>query len=88
MTDTIKNRVKYWLDMANYDLVSAKAMLETRRFLYVGFMCHQVAEKCLKAYYCHRRKTEPPYTHNLLVLAEQSGSIQAAGKTFLPFLMN
>ncbi|WP_330636719.1 HEPN domain-containing protein [Acutalibacter sp.] len=27
----------------------AKAMLETKRFLYVGFMCHQTIEKGLKA---------------------------------------
>lgn len=67
-----KKQVEYWLDMAEYDLVSAKAMLEARRFLYVGFMCHQVAEKSLKAFFCQTQKKEPPYTHNLLVLAEQS----------------
>jgi HEPN domain-containing protein len=27
---------------------------------------------CLKAYYFQIRKQEPPYTHNLLVLAEQT----------------
>jgi HEPN domain-containing protein len=46
MTETAKKRVEYWLGMARYDLISAKAMLQTKRFLYVGFMCHQVAEKC------------------------------------------
>lgn len=40
-----KNKIAYWLDVAHYDLVSAKAMLKARRFLYVGFLCHQVAEK-------------------------------------------
>ena len=30
---------------------TAQAMLETKRFLYVGFMCHQVIEKMLKAYW-------------------------------------
>ena len=65
-------KVKYWLDTANYDLVSAKAMLETKRFLYVGFLCHQVVEKSLKAYFWHTRKKEPPFTHNLLILSEES----------------
>src|SRR3989339_2286621 len=65
-------KVKYWLDTANYDLVSAKAMLETKRFLYVGFLCHQVVEKSLKAYFWHIRKAEPPYTHNLLLLSEKA----------------
>jgi HEPN domain-containing protein len=30
-------------------------------------------EKCLKACFWHRRKKQPPYTHNLLVLVEQAG---------------
>lgn len=68
----IKNKIEYWLDTAEYDLVSCKAMLDARRFLYVGFLCHQVAEKSLKAFFWHNQKKEPPYTHNLLVLAEQS----------------
>ena len=45
------NRVRYWIDLAKYDLETAKAMNLTKRYLYVGFMCHQVMEKVLKAYY-------------------------------------
>jgi len=71
-TDT-KKKALYWLETAHYDLVSAKAMLQTRRYLYVGFLCHQVAEKSLKAYYWHRCKKETPFIHNLLVLSESSG---------------
>jgi len=67
-----KRKVEYWLDIAHYDLVSAKAMLESKRFLYVGFLCHQVAEKCLKAYFWQTKKKEPPYSHNLLLLSEES----------------
>ena len=68
-----KDKIEYWLDIAQYDLVSAKAMLESKRFLYVGFLCHQVVEKCLKAYYWHSQKKQPPYSHNLLFLSEESG---------------
>lgn len=64
---------EYWLDVALYDLKSAKAMLRTKRFLYVGFLCHQVIEKCLKAYYWDNIEDDPPYTHNLLILSEKSG---------------
>jgi len=67
-----KKKVEYWFDMAHYDLVSAKVMLESKRFLYVGFLCHQVVEKCLKAYFWHTKKKEPPYSHNLLLLSEAS----------------
>ena len=68
-----KQKIQYWLDIAHYDLISAKAMLESKRFLYVGFLCHQVVEKSLKAYFWHIKIAEPPYTHNLLLLSEKSG---------------
>lgn len=41
------DRIKYWVEMAEYDFDTAKAMLDTKRYLYVGFMCHQVIEKML-----------------------------------------
>jgi HEPN domain-containing protein len=68
-----KNKTDYWLDIAHYDLITAKAVLEKRRFLYVGFLCHQTIEKCLKAYFWHTKKQEPPLTHNLILLSKQSG---------------
>lgn len=42
------DKAGYWFDGAEYDLQTARAMLETRRFLYVGLMCHQTIEKALK----------------------------------------
>jgi len=68
----IEERIKYWLDLTEYDMTTAEAMLESKRYLYVGFMCHQVIEKSIKAYYWYSKKSEPPYTHNLLILAEKS----------------
>jgi HEPN domain-containing protein len=41
----------YWIEIADYDFETAKAMLASKRYLYVGFMCHQVIEKTIKAYY-------------------------------------
>ncbi len=72
MASTPNQKAEYWLDMAKYDLVSAKVMLEAKRYLYVGFLCHQVVEKSIKAFFWHSCKKEPPYTHNLLLLAEKS----------------
>jgi HEPN domain-containing protein len=66
------DKIKYWLEIAQYDIVSAKAMLETKRYLYVGFLCHQVIEKALKAAVWARKKSEPPFTHNLMILAENA----------------
>jgi HEPN domain-containing protein len=70
------NKVKYWLEIAEYDLETAKAMIKTGRYLYVGFMCHQVIEKVLKGYYQKTLNETPPYTHNLLILAKDSGIIE------------
>ncbi|MDD4527740.1 MAG: HEPN domain-containing protein [Candidatus Margulisbacteria bacterium] len=68
-----EQKINYWLDLSNYDLDTAKAMLETGRYLYVGFMCHQSVEKILKAYFIKNNNGNPPYTHNLLKLATESG---------------
>ena len=65
--------VRYWIDLASYDFETAKAMLQTQRFLYVGFMCHQTCEKSLKALWEHKKKTMPPRTHNLRLLARELG---------------
>jgi HEPN domain-containing protein len=47
-------------------------MQETKRFLYVGFMCHQAVEKILKAYLAKQYNEHPPRTHNLRMLARQA----------------
>ena len=63
----------YWFESAEYDLQTAKAMLETKRFLYVGFMCHQTIEKSLKGIFVSRNPdAELPYIHKLLRLANLS----------------
>lgn len=82
-------KVTYWLDMAQYDLETARVMLGGQRYLYVGFMCHQVIEKALKAYYVSVKKGNPPFTHNLNYLAQQSevyGKISEDQKDFLDLL--
>ena len=70
----MKEKVRYWTDIAQYDLDTARAMLEARRFLYVGFMCHQTIEKALKGFYVHAKESNPPYTHNLNYLATEAGA--------------
>ena len=62
--------VKDWVQIAEYDLATAKIMLKTGRFLYVLFMCQQAIEKILKAIYTNQKKETPPRTHNLSYLAD------------------
>lgn len=61
----IERKVSYWIEMADYDLETAKVMLDGGRYLYVGFMCHQVIEKALKGYIWKSSGSEPVYTHSL-----------------------
>ncbi|MCF8307312.1 MAG: HEPN domain-containing protein [Ignavibacteriales bacterium] len=65
--------VTYWIDLSEYDICTAEAMLETKRFLYVGFMAHQAIEKILKAYFANIHKETPPYSHSLSYIAKKAG---------------
>lgn len=67
----MNDKVKYWLDTAQYDLETAQAMLDTGRYLYVGFTCHLTTEKALKAAIANLDKF-PPKIHNLTELAKMS----------------
>jgi HEPN domain-containing protein len=58
-----------WIERAEYDLATAQAMLEARRYLYVLFCCQQAIEKALKALVALRTEECPPRTHSLLELA-------------------
>ena len=66
------DRVKYWMEIANYDLGTAETLYEGGRWLYVAFMCHQAIEKTLKAYWCATQPNDPPFTHNLTTLSERT----------------
>jgi len=69
----LNEKVKYWVELSDYDFETAEAMLASSRYLYVGFMCHQTIEKILKAYFCSRFNEPPPYSHNLTLLSGKSG---------------
>lgn len=69
----MNTKVTYWTEMSDYDFDTAKAMLETKRYLYVGFMCHQVIEKILKAYWSNVSDEPPLKIHSLSRLAEKTG---------------
>ena len=79
-------KTEYWNEIAEYDIETAKAMLVSKRFLYVGFMCHQAIEKILKAYYCSIVKSVPPFTHNLKNLADSCGLLSLFSNEQLDFI--
>ena len=57
-------------DTADYDLESAKAMLEASRFLYVAYCCEQAVEKNLKC--LAALHGGPRFHHRLLDLAKEA----------------
>ena len=65
----MQDKVDYWLDLCNDDLITAKALLDAKRPLHMGFFCHLIAEKALKAVIASITDDVPPRTHDLRKLA-------------------
>lgn len=79
-------KILYWIDISDYDMETSKTMLKGKRYLYVGFMCHQAVEKILKAYFTAKRDETPPYVHNLKRLAEVCGLLQSFSEAQLDLI--
>ena len=62
--------VERWAEQAQYDLDTARAMLDAGRHLYLLFCCQQVVEKAPKAALVNRTNDLPPRIHSLIRLAE------------------
>lgn len=67
--------IQKWLDRVEYDMDTARAMLQTKRYVYVIFMCQQAVEKCLKAFLLYKGADIVPI-HNLRRLCELCDLIQ------------
>jgi len=65
------DKVKYWIEISDYDLETAEAMLQSKRYLYVGFMCHQAIEKVFKAYFTYLKSETAPFSHSLSYIARK-----------------
>lgn len=68
----MKKATRNWLLSAEYDLESAQKIFLGGRYLHVILFCHTALEKILKALISHQ-DTDPPYSHNLLNLADKTG---------------
>ena len=62
-----ERQLKYneWFFQSDYDLDTAKTMLNTGRNVYCIFMCHLSLEKSLKALFIKQHNEFPPKIHNL-----------------------
>jgi len=60
-----EEKYSYWLDIAEYDIASAEAMLNSGRYAYVAFMCQQGLEKLAKGLYNYYLDDNVPRVHNI-----------------------
>ncbi len=61
-----------WIALADYDIETARYMLEKGRFIYVIFLCHLSLEKMLKAHISEITHAYPAKTHDLIYLIKNS----------------
>jgi HEPN domain-containing protein len=66
-------KTEYWLELCDDDLLTAKALFQSERYLHMGFFCHLIAEKALKAVIAHKTNELPPRIHDLDKLAFLGG---------------
>lgn len=68
----MRTDTRNWVEMANYDLETARRMLAAGRYLYVIFMCHLALEKLLKAHVTEATQAVPPRSHDLIFLIRKA----------------
>ena len=68
-----QRKIRQWLDIVAEDLSVAELLYNNGHWLYTGFMCHQVIEKTLKAYWCVCRDDDPPFLHDHERIAKGCG---------------
>ena len=64
--------IDYWIKSSDDDFETMMAMFESKRFAWSLFVGHLMIEKLLKALFVKINQEFPPFTHNLLRLAEKS----------------
>ncbi|MEX0801279.1 MAG: HEPN domain-containing protein [Dehalococcoidia bacterium] len=85
----MKPETREWVDMSDVDLQTAQATLERDLYAPCVFHSQQAVEKMLKAVWVERgHKDPPPYTHNLVDLAQELGLLSADWEDFLRSLSN
>ncbi len=84
MTSIVKNWSTIGLTAPDEDYETMMAMYKANRFSWALFAGHLMMEKLLKAFFVKVHDDYPPYTHNLLRLAESAQlNINENQKVFL-----
>ena len=83
---TQAEKITYWVELSDYDFETAEAMLVTKRYLYVAFMCHQAIEKIFKACFSKLKEETPPFTHDLMLIADRACFVDMLDEEQIGFL--
>jgi len=67
-----KEKIFYWLNSANNDWQVVFHLFEKKDYAYALFFTHLTLEKMLKALYVARHNETPPFSHQLVNLAEKA----------------
>jgi HEPN domain-containing protein len=62
-----------WQRSSREDFKVAKSLFDKRHYAYCLFFCHLAVEKALKRIYLLRQQKLPPFIHNLVRIADESG---------------
>jgi len=84
---TNQEKVQHWINISDYDVETAEVMMQSKRYLYVGFMCHQAVEKIFKAAYAKLKEDTPPFSHDLEYIAVQSGFYETLSEKQQDFIV-
>ena len=71
MTFDTKKTINYWMDGSKYDMETAEALFEKKRYPYALFFGHLALEKLLKGMVVKETQKHAHYTHSLPVLASK-----------------
>jgi len=77
---SLTNHEKYtkWASAAWEDILTAEAMLQSRRLSYVAFLCQQSMEKLAKGLHVLHIGQEAPYTHKINIVLKDIGAVASA----------
>ena len=83
---TKQEKVKYWIDLSDRDLLVAGTLADNGHYLWAGFVCHQVIEKVFKGFYSALLDETPPFKHELDILAKRGNFYDMLDEEQIAFL--
>jgi len=66
-------KIRYWTEGSERDFQTMQNLFEKKDYHWSLFMGHLVLERILKACVIKALDEQPPYTHNLLLIADKAG---------------